>query len=266
VNLRKRLLHVLRVPSQPELTTDDPATVSVFKAAPAYLSYRRLKWALKQGGAVTGLIFGLILLRGFPDIMEARTTIGPIVNMIERGVLLLEVAAWAGFVFQAVGSLVLLRLDWEQRWYLMSDRSLRIREGLIRMHEKTTTFANIQNISIRQGPLQRLFGIADLEVRSAGGGSQSDDEHGAGHLHTAWLRGVADARALRDTILDRVRGAAGTGLGDPDEDLAAHDAGAGEEALAGAARELLAASRALFATLPRTRVRSEISDSTSTTG
>jgi hypothetical protein len=267
VSLRERLLALLRVPGRPGLTTDDPEAIRVFKAAPAYLRYRRLTWALKQGGAITGLIFGLIFLRGLPDFAATRgSPIGPLIGMIERGVLLLELAAWAGFAIQAIGSLILLRLDWEQRWYLLSDRSLRIREGLIRMHEKTTTFANIQNISIRQGPLQRLFGIADLEVRSAGGGSQSDTDTGADHLHTTWIRGVADGTAIRDTILDRVRRAAGTGLGDPDDASSVDDAGTDEEALAGAARELLAESRALFATLPRPRVRSEIRDSTSPTG
>jgi hypothetical protein len=266
VTLRERLLSALRVPGRPELTTDDPETVRVFKAAPNYLRYRRLKWALKQGGAVTGLIMGLIFLRGLPDMLEAGRAIGPVIGLIARGVWLLEVAAWVGFAFQAIGSLLLLRLDWEQRWYLLSDRSLRIREGLIRMHEKTTTFANIQNISIRQGPLQRFFGIADLEVRSAGGGSQSDDQHGADHLHTAWLRGVGDGGAIRDTILDRVRGAVGTGLGDPDDPRPAGGERARGEALIDAARELLTESRALFATLPRDPVRSEIIDSNSATG
>ena len=45
---------------------------------------------------------------------------------------------------------------------------------MFKVQEKTMTFSNVQNVSIRQGPMQRLFGIADLEVRTAGGGSSSD--------------------------------------------------------------------------------------------
>jgi membrane protein YdbS with pleckstrin-like domain len=242
--MNERLLQILRVPGRPDLTTDDPATIRVFNAAPAYLGYRRLSWALKQATALTGLIFGVLFLRGIPSL-----------PFVGNGILLLEAAAWIGFVFQAFSSFLLLRLDWEQRWYLISDRSLRVRAGIVRMHEKTTTFANIQNISVHQGPLQRLFGIADLEVRSAGGGSSQKEENGGGgdDLHRAWLRGLADATALRDAILDRVRGAAGGGLGDPDEQilLSASTANSGEAALAEAADELLAQSRALFTSVSR---------------
>src|SRR5690606_32615242 len=112
-------------------------------------------------------------------------------------VVLLETTAVVVFVAQALLSLAMLRLDFEQRWYLVSDRSLRTREGLMELHERTLTFANIQNVSIMQGPLQRLLGIADIEIRTAGGGggSSTDDRkktHAGGDLHTAYLRGLGD--------------------------------------------------------------------------
>ena len=65
--------------------------------------------------------------------------------------------------------LALLRLDFELRWYIVSDRACASARGSSRCREKTMTFANIQHIGIRQGPLQRLLGIADVEVRTAGG-------------------------------------------------------------------------------------------------
>lgn len=73
------------------------------------------------------------------------------------------------------------------------------------------TFANIQQISVRQGPLQRLLGIADVEVHTAGGGSPDE---GGGGMHTGYFRGVADAEAIRNTIRDRVREYRDAGLGD----------------------------------------------------
>ena len=45
-------------------------------------------------------------------------------------------------------SLAVLRLGYELR--------LRIRERIVAINEKTITFANIQQISIRQGPLQQV--------------------------------------------------------------------------------------------------------------
>ncbi len=240
--LRDRLVRLLRVPAQPELPASDPAAVRVFHPASGYLRYRRLSWLLKQAGALLGLISGLFLLRSV-NFLPPRVQIGPLVlsgGVLEWLLVLVEVGAWVGFVTQAAGSLLLLRFDGEQRWYLISDRSLRVREGLFRMREKTTTFANIQNVSIRQGPLQRWFGISDLEVRSAGGGES--DEEGSDKLHTVWFRGVTDADAIRDTLLRRVEASRDGGLGDAEAEAPKISSA---DRLADAARALLEETRAL---------------------
>ena len=86
----------------------------------------------------------------------------------------------------------------------------------------TVTFANIQNIAIEQGPLQRLLRIADLKVDTAGGGGgHHDSKHFAGvSLHTAWFSGVDNAAAIKQMIQDRLRGIKDTGLGDLDDPVA----------------------------------------------
>lgn len=207
--MRERLLRFLRVPPRPHLPATEPDSVRVFKAAPGWLMYQRITWAFKQGGALIGLLIGLYWFNELPEILPAVIELGPV--EIGRGttrtiLYLIEAGAWAGYLAQAAGTLLLLRLDWEQRWYLVSDRSLRVREGLVRLHEKTTTFENIQNVTIRQGPLQRILGIADLEVTSAGGGGAKEDDGKSGDdLHTVRFRGVTDAPGIRDTILRRVQ-------------------------------------------------------------
>jgi hypothetical protein len=108
---------------------------------------------------------------------------------------------------------------------MVSDECLRIREGLFRTHERTMTVANIQNLSVRRGPLQKLLGIADLEVQTAGGGASSA-RHGhrqgpGADLHVGRFRGVDDAEALRDRIQAAMRRHRGSGLGDPDEPIVA---------------------------------------------
>ena len=54
-------------------------------------------------------------------------------------------------VLHALFSFAVLRLDYEKRWYIVTDRSLRIREGVLNVREMTVMFANIQNVSVMQG-------------------------------------------------------------------------------------------------------------------
>lgn len=104
------------------------------------------------------------------------------------------------------------------------------------------TFANIQNVRIEQGPLQRMLGIADVQVRTAGGGGKAsnEEEHGGGKdMHIGYFRGVADAGAIRDAVLERLRKHADSGLGDPD------DASEHPDSLMEAARALAVEAAAL---------------------
>jgi uncharacterized membrane protein YdbT with pleckstrin-like domain len=115
------------------------------------------------------------------------------------------------FIAQCVISWATLRLDFDLRWYKVTDRSLRIREGVWFVREMTMSFANIQNISVSQGPIQKYFGVSDLIVQSAGGGEQSRA------LHTGYFRGVADAEKVKALMLARLRRHRDAGLGDADE-------------------------------------------------
>ena len=210
MTLSQRLLRFLRVPHAPSAPAGD-ADVAVFRAAPNYFYYRIIRWAASNVGALAGLLVGLTFITRIPTAGFSRlTTIFWV----------LEAFAIGAFIMQAAARLALLRIDIDQRWYLVSDRSLRIREGIINLKEKTMTFANIQNVRIEQGPLQRMLGIADVQVRTAGGGGKAsnDEEHGGGKdMHIGYFRGVADAGAIRDAVLERLRQHADSGLGDPDD-------------------------------------------------
>ena len=82
----------------------------------------------------------------------------------------------------------------------MSDRSLRIRRGIWVIHETTLTFENVQNVSVRQGPLQRYFGIANLLLETAGGGQSQAGPQGmqTTAAHHGLIEGVADAQPIGD--------------------------------------------------------------------
>jgi membrane protein YdbS with pleckstrin-like domain len=150
----------------------------------------------------------------------------------------------------------LRRLDYEMRWYMVTDRSLRLRWGVAKVQETTMSFANLQQVELLQNPIQRLLGLGDVRVQSAGGGSGGNGEKdGADSMHRAHFHAVDNAQEIRDLILERLRRFRQTGLGDPDEHHheadhagASHAPQPGGSTL-GAAREVLAEARALRSAL-----------------
>jgi hypothetical protein len=152
------------------------------------------------------------------------------------------------FALQFFWTLLAVRIDYAQRWYMVTDRSLRLRWGVVRIQETTMSFANLQQVSVHQGPLQRLLKIADVEVRSAGGGS-GEEEAGGDSMHRSVFHAVENAPEIRDLILARLQRFRQAGLGEPDDakDLPpqlAVEADADGDAIT-AAREVLAEVRAL---------------------
>lgn len=147
------------------------------------------------------------------------------------------------------------RLDYEMRWYMVTDRSLRLRHGVWKVSESTMSFANVQQVTVTHDPLQRLLGLGDVKVQSAGGGSR-EPHHGGEDMHLGLFHSVTNAQEIRDLIIERLRRFRESGLGDPDEApvVASSDVHPGvalpasSDALT-AARELLAETRALRSAL-----------------
>ncbi|MGZ5546004.1 MAG: PH domain-containing protein, partial [Limisphaerales bacterium] len=204
----------LRIPPQPEPPPGDEHTTQVFRAAPNYYKYRLVLWAIASGVAL--LTFGLGMIAIIVWTVVAKRQIGFAVYPL----LFIELAAFASFLIHRLFSVALVRLDYEKRWYVVTDRSLRVREGILDVQEMTVNFANIQNISISQGPIQRWLQIADLKVDTAGGGGgsvQSKGQHQLHSLHTAFFRGVSNANEIRELIQTRLRHLKDSGLGDHEE-------------------------------------------------
>jgi uncharacterized membrane protein YdbT with pleckstrin-like domain len=249
VEVEGQLVSLLRLPSQPQPPGGEQGSLRVFRAAPGYFRYRLARWGLGQLGALVGLVVGFSLVAHVAPRVAERS---PLAAEFMRH------AEWFGvgvYLVQLALTGALLRLDYRMRWYMVTDRSLRVREGLVVLREKTLTFANVQQVAVEQGPLQRLFGISDVRVRTAGGGSGGHKKQEAGGAteaaHEACMRGVSDAPALRDLVQAGVRRHRDAGLGDPDEAAALPVSGAqavSPEAV-DAARELLAEMRELRARL-----------------
>jgi uncharacterized membrane protein YdbT with pleckstrin-like domain len=240
---------VLRIPSDPEPPPGDESSTRLFRAAPNFYKYLLLVWAARTF-AVVAILFPMEIIPIAAGLASGAK---------ERGITFLFIplsAAILGMVIVwRIIALALVRLDFEKRWYLVTDRSLRVREGVVNVREMTITFANIQNISISQGPIQRLISIADLQVDTAGGGpSRGDKKEGGESLHTVRFRGVNNADEIRTLITERLRELKDSGLGDRDEVLVSRQVSSSSPE-----REVINALRALATEASALRRTIEIS-------
>ena len=81
------------------------------------------------------------------------------------------------------------------------------------------SISNLQQVVVSQGPLQRLLGLWNVKVRSAGGGAGGGGEYEKGRedMHVGYFHSVANGEEIRDLILERLRRFRESGLGDPEE-------------------------------------------------
>ncbi|MGI8604782.1 MAG: PH domain-containing protein [Verrucomicrobiales bacterium] len=199
----------LKIPPKPDPPPGDETATMVFRASPRFYRYRVVLWCFAQAPIA---LMSIVAITGL-GVASANT-------------------GGAGFIFAGLGLLTLalemaqllvswvcLRIDYDYRWYVLTDRSLRVREGALIVREMTVTFANIQNLSVQQGPLQRVLGIADLKVDTAGGGgSNTGGRHSAGFsFHSASFRGVDNAPEIKELMQRRLRPLKDAGLGDHDD-------------------------------------------------
>src|SRR2546430_3432000 len=189
---------LLRLPADMEPPPGDEASTRLFLAAPNFYRYLMFLWALKTivSVLIAALAFGMPTVGGAIALHSANRKWGWML-------LLIPAAAIALVAVVSLFRLAVTRLDFDKRWYVVTDRSLRIREGVLTVREMTVNFANIQNISISQGPIQRALGIADLRVDTAGGGGAATQKQPGENLHTAWFRGVNNANEVRELIQQR---------------------------------------------------------------
>lgn len=182
----------------PDLPARPGVTVERFHPSPAFVRYLKLWFWLGLA------IFDGALLLAWIVILFLNQRLG----------LALAPIFFVVAVLPDLLAYVAIHLRYDSTWYLLSDRSLRIRRGIWTIRETTVTFENVQDVKISQGPVERLFGIADVIVETAGGGGKKQGGDGSVPSHTGLIEGVTDAARIRDLIMDRVRRSRTAGLGD----------------------------------------------------
>ncbi len=94
----------------------------------------------------------------------------------------------AGLIFALAGVAVAAAIGyvrWANTTYSVAGEALHFRRGLISPDETSVPLGRIQAIDATQGPVQRLFGVQELHVQTAGGGAEGE----------IVLRAVSDAAA-----------------------------------------------------------------------
>ena len=197
--IQRALFDFLQVPEgPPEAPPGRSEWTRTFRPDPAYLRY------LKLGAVVFSVFLGFVIV--FIVAMAMAATEGHPVGLLLGGLVLLLGVGLIGL------NLLGIRLSYDATWYVMTDEAVRNRRGLWVLKENTVSFDNVQNLSVRQGPLQRYFGIEDLVIETAAsGGATSNDQ--TAQAQSLQIVGVRNASELRDRIAQRMRLAGGSGLG-----------------------------------------------------
>ena len=196
--IQRRLAEFLEVPlDAPEPPPGKASWTRSFRPAPAFLRYLQAM-ALVRMGVV------LAVLLGFGAALVAATEGHPMA-MVGTAVLAL------GMFGITVLDLMSVRFRYDTTWYVMTDRAIRNRRGIWTIRENTVSFDNVQNVKLREGPVQRYLGIQDLVVETAASSGGSGDQ--PAQAQSLRLEGVADGEELRSRITERMRLVQGRGLG-----------------------------------------------------
>lgn len=210
--VRGLLLRLLAAPSgSPEPPAGSPGSVMVFRASKRFLMLRAIHVGIVGFFTAAPELIGLV---------------AAVMNRSPWQIFALSVVLAIALAFTYMHWFV-VRLDYDMRHYVVTDRSLRVREGALVIRESTFTFANVQNVSVHQGPLERLLGMASVRVETAGGGGGSSaDKNAAFAGHRGVLAGIDNAEEVRDRILSLLKAYRDAGLGDHDDRRAHGSAGA----------------------------------------
>ncbi len=176
--------------------------IGSFRPSPGYLRYTKLFfWIGLLGMDIVFIIAWLAIAIAVP-------VLG----------IILAVPAIIIIVLPDILAYIAIHLRYDTTWYVLTDRSMRLRRGVLLLNETTITYENIQNVTVEQGPIQRAFGISDLIVHTAGGGggAPGGGKHGGGggFGHMGRIVGVDNAHHIRDMIMAKARASRSAGLGD----------------------------------------------------
>ncbi len=153
---------------------------------------RALYWHLLQwaGAQLSALIGVVVTVTAFDYTVWLPNGVGQWVDIFsswadatrwvpEEWRWVVPLVAIGGFIVQFPISLLSVWLNWRATWYVVTDQGVQLHHGMWTAHEDSMRFANIQQVMLNQGPVQRLLGLADVVLGTAGQrttGENDDDD------------------------------------------------------------------------------------------
>jgi len=151
------------------------------RVSPKLISLRQINNAIGFGILILAASIGLVVL----------ATVTPIFDQHELAVLLWAIPA--GLLIWGVCYAFIIPRQVRAMGYLENRDDLLLRRGILFRHHVAVPYGRIQYVDIRQGPLQRLFGLTQIVITTAGGGTASTFEG----------LPMAEAERLRDDLTER---------------------------------------------------------------
>jgi len=168
----------------PEIRKIYPAKALIWK----YFSIVIIWWIL--------ITIGVLLILTFIEVISASNdpNLEPMPSII-HDIILSTPIIYAVVVF--LPSLLLVPLYVKSMEFIVHGDEIVVKKGLINKTVKFCPFRTITNISTRAGPLDRLFGIGNVQVETAGKSGQSTSPEEK-------LEGLLLYNEIRDYILSRL--------------------------------------------------------------
>lgn len=188
---------LLKLDPRPPHLPEGSSLVRALKPARAWLSLRYLQ-----------VLFGFL-----NQVIAVGVVAIAAISTIGRWGIAVALALGLVEVVVIAFALVAARVDFELRHYLVGDRSLRVSSGAFTRREVTVSYANVQNLEVTQGPIERLFGFKTLTLSTAG--ADASGQKGE-NLHVVKLAGLDNAEATRELMMGMMRAQhpGDSGLGD----------------------------------------------------
>ncbi len=119
---------------------------------------------------------------------------------------------WTYYVFKGLMTLfaspIMLRVlyfRFHTMKYEFSEQGIRMSWGILFRNEIVLNYARIQDINLNSNFIERMLGLASINIQTASGSSTS----------VMTLEGMPDPEGMRDFLYSRMRGAAGHTAAEP---------------------------------------------------
>ena len=140
--------------------------------------FLRIRWAADGIVALLVIVAAVVVTVALPESSPVPGWVPPLVGVALLA--LVGLTAWLQMVEVA------------HLGYLVREKDFSFRKGVISRSVTTVPFARIQHVSIDRGPLARRFGLATLQMRTAGDGLTVP---GIGHEAAQQLKALVVDRA-----------------------------------------------------------------------